>query len=115
MDNNKDLNAEQVRTAEENSLNLRDIWNMIWDNKWWYVVSVSVCLFVAMIYIYVTPKTYVRTAKVIINEETGETSMPNVFAGGDIVTGAATVILAMGAGRRAGQEIVRRLVPDGHK
>ena len=44
-----------------------------------------------------------------VNEETGETSLPNVFAGGDIVTGAATVILAMGAGRRAGQEIVKRL------
>ena len=29
------------------------------------------------------------------------TSYPGVFAGGDIVTGAATVILAMGAGRRA--------------
>ena len=29
------------------------------------------------------------------------TSIPGVFAGGDIVTGAATVILAMGAGRRA--------------
>jgi glutamate synthase (NADPH/NADH) small chain len=45
-----------------------------------------------------------------VNEETGETSIPNVFAGGDIVTGAATVILAMGAGRKAGQEIVRRLL-----
>ena len=44
-----------------------------------------------------------------VNEETGETSLPNVFAGGDIVTGAAMVILAMGAGRKAGQEIVRRL------
>ncbi|RXE66553.1 dihydropyrimidine dehydrogenase, partial [Muribaculaceae bacterium Isolate-002 (NCI)] len=44
------------------------------------------------------------------NEETGETSIPNVFAGGDIVTGAATVILAMGAGRKAGQEIVKRLI-----
>lgn len=44
------------------------------------------------------------------NEETGETSIPNVFAGGDIVTGSATVILAMGAGRRAGQEIVKRLL-----
>lgn len=44
-----------------------------------------------------------------VNEETGETSIPNVFAGGDIVTGAATVILAMGAGRNAGKEIVRRL------
>ena len=43
-----------------------------------------------------------------VDEATGETSLPNVFAGGDIVTGAATVILAMGAGRRAGQEICRR-------
>jgi glutamate synthase (NADPH/NADH) small chain len=42
--------------------------------------------------------------------ETGETSMPNVFAGGDIVTGAATVISAMGAGRRAAMEIARRLL-----
>lgn len=45
-----------------------------------------------------------------VDMATGETSIPNVFAGGDIVTGAATVILAMGAGRRAGQEIVRRIV-----
>lgn len=37
---------------------------------------------------------------IVVNEETGETSIPNVFAGGDIVTGAATVILAMGAGRQ---------------
>ena len=44
------------------------------------------------------------------NEETGETSIPNVFAGGDIVTGAATVILAMGAGRKAAQEIAKRLL-----
>ena len=33
--------------------------------------------------------------------ETGATSVPGVSAGGDIVTGAATVILAMGAGRKA--------------
>jgi glutamate synthase (NADPH/NADH) small chain len=50
-----------------------------------------------------------RRGYIEVNEETGETSIPNVFAGGDIVTGAATVILAMGAGRRAGQEIVRRI------
>ena len=47
---------------------------------------------------------------IIVNEETGETSIPNVFAGGDIVTGAATVILAMGAGRKAAQEIAKRLL-----
>jgi glutamate synthase (NADPH/NADH) small chain len=36
-----------------------------------------------------------------VDEATGMTSVPGLFAGGDIVTGAATVILAMGAGRRA--------------
>ncbi len=43
-----------------------------------------------------------------VDEATGETSIPNVYAGGDIVTGAATVILAMGAGRRAAKEIAHR-------
>ncbi|MFW5689895.1 MAG: NAD(P)-dependent oxidoreductase [Spirochaetota bacterium] len=37
----------------------------------------------------------------IITDETGKTSMDKVFAGGDIVLGAATVILAMGEGRKA--------------
>jgi len=46
---------------------------------------------------------------VIVDEATGETSIPNVYAGGDIVTGAATVISAMGAGRRAAKEIAWRL------
>ncbi len=44
-----------------------------------------------------------------------QTSMPGVFAGGDIVTGAATVILAMGAGKRAAQgmlEYMGVLTPD---
>lgn len=39
------------------------------------------------------------------DEETGQTSRENIFAGGDIVTGAATVILAMGAGKRAARAI----------
>ena len=43
------------------------------------------------------------------NPETGETEIPMVFAGGDIVTGAATVVLAMGAGRKSAREIARRL------
>ncbi len=41
----------------------------------------------------------------IIADETGLTSREGVFAGGDAVTGAATVILAMGAGRQAAKEI----------
>jgi glutamate synthase (NADPH) small chain len=42
---------------------------------------------------------------IVADDETGMTSMPGVFAGGDIVTGAATVILAMGAGRKAAKGI----------
>ncbi len=40
---------------------------------------------------------------IVANEETGQTSKEGVFAGGDAVTGAATVILAMGAGKAAAQ------------
>ncbi len=39
------------------------------------------------------------------NEKNGKTTKPGVWAGGDIVTGAATVILAMGAGRAAADSI----------
>ncbi|MCC6526722.1 MAG: FAD-dependent oxidoreductase, partial [Polyangiaceae bacterium] len=41
--------------------------------------------------------------------KTGATSLPGVYAGGDIVTGAATVILAMGAGRNAANAILEQL------
>ncbi len=50
-----------------------------------------------------------RWGYIEVDEKTSETSIPNVFAGGDIVTGAATVILAMGAGRTAAKEMARRL------
>lgn len=42
---------------------------------------------------------------IAVDEATGRTSLPGVFAGGDIVTGGATVILAMGAGRRAAASV----------
>jgi homotetrameric NADPH-dependent glutamate synthase len=42
---------------------------------------------------------------IVADPATQATSVPGVFAGGDIVTGAATVILAMGAGRRAARAI----------
>ena len=45
----------------------------------------------------------------IVADEHGATSRKGVFAGGDIVTGAATVILAMGAGRKAAKAIDKML------
>jgi glutamate synthase (NADPH/NADH) small chain len=41
----------------------------------------------------------------IADERTGLTSRPQIYAGGDAVTGAATVILAAGAGKRAARAI----------
>jgi glutamate synthase (NADPH/NADH) small chain len=46
-----------------------------------------------------------KRGTIIVDEETMATSKPGVFAGGDIVTGGATVILAMGAGRKAARAI----------
>ena len=42
---------------------------------------------------------------IITDEETGLTSKAKVYAGGDAVSGAATVILAMGAGKKAAKAI----------
>ncbi len=46
-----------------------------------------------------------RHGNIITDEATGKTSKKGVFAGGDVATGAATVILAMGAGRKAARAI----------
>ncbi len=46
-----------------------------------------------------------RWGNIVADEASGRTSKTAVFAGGDVVTGAATVILAMGAGKKAAQAI----------
>ncbi|RKY95561.1 MAG: glutamate synthase (NADPH), homotetrameric [Candidatus Hydrothermota bacterium] len=46
-----------------------------------------------------------RWGTLIANQKTGATTRPGIFAGGDVVTGAATVILAAGAGKTAAKYI----------
>ncbi len=53
-----------------------------------------------------------RWGTIVADEETMQTSKPGVFAGGDVVTGAATVILAMGAGRTAAQAMHKYLMGE---
>lgn len=50
-----------------------------------------------------------RWGCLVVNEDTMETTREGVYAGGDVVTGAATVILAMGAGKQAAESIDRYL------
>jgi glutamate synthase (NADPH/NADH) small chain len=53
-----------------------------------------------------------RHGTVVADQETGRTTKPRVWAGGDVVTGAATVISAMGAGKRAAADIHRFLIGE---
>jgi glutamate synthase (NADPH/NADH) small chain len=53
-----------------------------------------------------------RWGTAVADEETGLTRKDRVWAGGDIVTGAATVISAMGAGKRAAESIHQFLTND---
>jgi len=50
-----------------------------------------------------------RWGTIVVDEDTMQTSVPGVYAGGDIVSGAATVILAMGQGRIAAASIHKYL------
>ena len=49
---------------------------------------------------------------IVTEKETGKTSLEGVYAGGDIATGEATVISAMGAGKRAAKAIHSYLIKD---
>jgi glutamate synthase (NADPH/NADH) small chain len=53
-----------------------------------------------------------KWGNIIVNEETKETSRKGVFAGGDIVRGGATVILAAGDGRVAAQHMHKYLMEE---
>ena len=55
---------------------------------------------------------YNKWGNIVADETTMKTSKVGVFAGGDIVTGGATVILAMGAGRKAASAINRYLLGE---
>jgi tyrosine-protein kinase Etk/Wzc len=55
--------------GDESNLQFADIWALIWNNIIWYALCIGVCLVVACFYIYRTPKTYSREAKVIIEED----------------------------------------------
>jgi glutamate synthase (NADPH/NADH) small chain len=51
-----------------------------------------------------------RHGTIVANEADGRTTKKHVYAGGDIVSGAATVILAMGAGKAAAKTIIQDLL-----
>ena len=53
-----------------------------------------------------------RRNTIVVNEDTMQSSIADLYAGGDIVRGGATVILAMGDGRRAAAHMHEMLSPQ---
>ena len=63
---------------EESSFRLVDLWHLIWDHKWWYVLTLAAALFIAAFYLYRTPATYSCTAKVLVDESNQDATMRNL-------------------------------------
>lgn len=82
----EELNNQQQNGADstQNALSLVDIWNIIWGNKWWFVAGIIVCVFCAGIYLYRTPSTFSRSAKLIVDESAQDAAVRNLssFTGG---------------------------------
>ena len=81
--NNLPVYNVQGSNEEEQSLQLADLWALVWDHKWWYVICILVALVAASFYLYKTPKTYSRTEKVIVDEDSQASMMRELtsFAG----------------------------------
>lgn len=76
-ENNNSTNNTFIQ-EEESSIQLIDLWHMIWDHKWWYIISVFVCICVAGFYLYRTPDVYTRSTKVIIDESDQDATLRNL-------------------------------------
>lgn len=63
---------------EESSFRLIDMWHLVWDYKWWYVLALCIAIGFAKFYLYRTPVTYSCTAKVLVDESNQDATMRNL-------------------------------------
>lgn len=71
-------NKPSFKENEDTILQLIDLWKLFWNNKWWYVGSVAICLLIAAFQIYKLPVIYRSSAKVIIDESDQDATMRNL-------------------------------------
>ena len=75
----EDINKNNAFQQEEQSdINFSDIWGMIWGYRWWYVLTLAICIVCAAFYLYKTPSTYSRSAKIIINEDAQDATLRDI-------------------------------------
>lgn len=79
MDNNVENNNIQ-RIENDNNIQLSDLWAMFINHKILYVLSLFICLSIAALYLYVTPKQWNRNAKIIIDESSENSTMRELAA-----------------------------------
>lgn len=67
--------SNSLTSPEEQGLTFSDLWSMFWDHKIWYFIALAVALFLAVLFLYRTPKEYSATAQVMIDESTQAATM----------------------------------------
>jgi len=70
----------QIETKAE-EFQLFDLWTKYKRTWYWFVISVALCCCIAMLYLMVTPKSYMRTASVLIKEDFTSTDVSTVTFG----------------------------------
>ena len=60
-------NLFKMESVERN-ITPAEVWELIWNHKWWYVLSIVIFLLAGGFYLYRTPRLYERYAKVLIDE-----------------------------------------------
>jgi len=58
------------RIEDESELNLADMLHIVWRHWYWFVISIVVCLGLAVLYLKWAPRSYTRTASVLIKDDT---------------------------------------------
>ena len=104
----------QINNEQENEINLGDLLMILRDNWYWFALSVALCAICAIFYIKATPKTYQRTASVLIRDDKkgganlGESAM---FADLGLLGGGRNVDneLLVFQSRTLVEKVVRRL------
>ena len=80
-------NTQNFTSSQENEevqFSISDILSIFVQHKWWMVAGVAICLAAACFYLYKTPSTYVRSAKLIVDESQQDAAVRNLssFSGG---------------------------------
>lgn len=76
------MESTNYKNPENNSdtskLSLAELWQNIWDIKWWCLACMALCLLLAGLYIYRRPAVYTRTAKIIVDENGQSSALKDI-------------------------------------